>query len=168
MRNAHDRRLVANKPRGAGSRLFPPDGKLSMDFSAPPMPSPTTSQHCSRCLNGEILGRSVGDSQHTWFAVTGPNGRGRAQAFDGGTIDIEQSTQAFLPTVFLYDNYPGGIRLSTPLYNLRATVVTKTHDLIAACPCLLGCPTCIGPILASDETHSPKAAALSVLALFQR
>ncbi len=116
------------------------------------------------------LGRSVGDSRHTWFAVAGPDGRGRAQAFDGGTIDIEQSTQAFLPTVFLYDNYPGGIGLSTPLYDLRATVITKTHDLIAACPCHLGCPTCIGPILASDETrgHSPKAAALTVLALFQR
>ena len=116
------------------------------------------------------LGRSVGDGGQRWFAVLGPDGRGRAQAFDGGTLDIEQPAQAFLPTVFLYDNYPGGIGLSAPLYDLRETVVTKTRDLVAVCPCEIGCPACVGPILASDETRgcSPKAATLMVLELFQR
>ena len=69
--------------------------------------------------------------------------------------------------MFLYDNYPGGIGLSTPLYDLRRELVRQAHELVTACECLYGCPACIGPILASDEQHgtSPKHAAMTVLAL---
>ncbi len=46
-------------------------------------------------------------------------------------------------------------------------VVSSAHALIAACGCNYGCPACVGPILASDETrgYSPKGAALKVLQL---
>ena len=74
----------------------------------------------------------------------------------------------FQPTVFLYDNYPGGIGLSAPLYDLRRELVRKAHELVTACECAHGCPACIGPILASDEQHhtTPKQAAITVLSLF--
>jgi DEAD/DEAH box helicase domain-containing protein len=69
--------------------------------------------------------------------------------------------------VYLYDNYPGGIGLSAPLFDLRQQVVKRACALVAGCDCSHGCPACIGPILASDEArgYSPKRAALTVLDL---
>ena len=54
-----------------------------------------------------------------------------------------------------------------PLYDLRDEVIARAHALVSSCDCKLGCPACIGPILASDELKGqcPKAAALSVLQL---
>ena len=113
------------------------------------------------------LGRAVGDSNATWFAAMGPDGRGRPQTLSGDAPDLEAGRE-FVPTVFLYDNYPGGVGLSAPLYDLRREVATRAAELVGACECSHGCPACIGPILVSDEQRgfSPKAAALRVLALF--
>jgi DEAD/DEAH box helicase domain-containing protein len=82
-------------------------------------------------------------------------------------VDIGDPARDFVPTVYLYDNYPGGIGLSTPLYDLRGQVVAGARSLVDACACARGCPACVGPILASDESreHSPKAAALAVIEL---
>ncbi len=114
------------------------------------------------------LGRAVGDAGSTWFATVGPDGRGTPKAFDGEDVDLDQVSREFRPTVFLYDNYPGGIGLSAPLFDLRREVVRRAHELVGACECAHGCPACIGPILASDEQRgfSPKKAAMAVLALF--
>ena len=112
------------------------------------------------------LGRSVGDRDCTWFATVGMDGRGRVQAFGGEALEVEQVRQ-FLPTVFLYDNYPGGIGLSVPLYDLHAEVARRARELVEHCPCAEGCPACIGPILTSHARRagSPKAAAVGVLSL---
>jgi len=115
------------------------------------------------------LGRAVGDSDSTWSATIGVDGRGGAQDFDGQPVDVEQGVREFRPTVYLYDNYPGGIGLSAPLYDLRQQIVERARDLVARCDCSYGCPACIGPILASDETRgfSPRGAALLVLDLLR-
>ncbi len=49
------------------------------------------------------------------------------------------------PEIFLYDNYPGGIGQSEPLFRLRSTLVTKARELLESCPCKAGCPACAGP-----------------------
>jgi DEAD/DEAH box helicase domain-containing protein len=112
------------------------------------------------------LGRAVGSSDATWFATVGVNGRGQT------TLGLEDERQGkppryFQPTVFLYDNYPGGIGLSTPLYDLRHDLVRKARELVMACECGLGCPACVGPILASDASHdtTTKQTAITVLSL---
>jgi DEAD/DEAH box helicase domain-containing protein len=112
------------------------------------------------------LGRAVGNSDATWFATVGVSGRGHVQSLTG-TEEREALQRQFQPTVFLYDNYPGGIGLSTVLYDLRHTIVHKAYELVAACDCAYGCPACIGPILAADEErgYAPKHATLTVLAL---
>nr|MDJ0891795.1 DUF1998 domain-containing protein [Gammaproteobacteria bacterium] len=114
------------------------------------------------------LGRAVGNGDATWFATVDVNGRGGARDFNGEeqTLDGDQ----FRPTVFLYDNYPGGIGLSAPLFDLRERVVNEAHDMVKACGCNHGCPACVGPILASEEQqgHSPKQAALTVLGLLAK
>lgn len=113
------------------------------------------------------LGKAVGDSQATWFAALGDKGRGQPRTFDGQPHDL--ASHEFRPTVFLYDNYPGGIGLTAPLYDLRNEVVRRAYELVAACSCKLGCPACIGPILASEEArgYSPKQSALTVLELIR-
>jgi DEAD/DEAH box helicase domain-containing protein len=49
------------------------------------------------------------------------------------------------PTVFIYDNYPGGIGFSEPLFAMHDTLVARTRELIDECPCESGCPSCVGP-----------------------
>jgi DEAD/DEAH box helicase domain-containing protein len=50
------------------------------------------------------------------------------------------------PRVFIYDNYPGGIGFSEPLFTMQADLLARTRDLIAGCDCEHGCPTCVGPL----------------------
>jgi DEAD/DEAH box helicase domain-containing protein len=112
------------------------------------------------------IGRAVGDGNSTWSAVVGADGRCTARTFSGESVDLDDPERAFVPTVFLYDNYPGGIGLSAPLYGMRSEVVRRALELVEACPCTHGCPSCVGPILASDEARgSPKRSAITVLGL---
>ena len=50
------------------------------------------------------------------------------------------------PRIFVYDNYPGGIGFSEPLFRMHAGLLTRTRELIAGCECEHGCPTCVGPV----------------------
>jgi DEAD/DEAH box helicase domain-containing protein len=49
------------------------------------------------------------------------------------------------PNVFIYDNYPGGIGFSRPLFEMHGLLLERTRDLITGCPCDSGCPSCVGP-----------------------
>ncbi|MFC1747837.1 DEAD/DEAH box helicase [Pseudomonadota bacterium] len=113
------------------------------------------------------LGRAVGDGDAKWFATVGVNGRGQIKNFKGDDMSPDAETR-FTPAVFLYDNYPGGVGLSAPLYDQRAEIARQGLSMVAECDCAYGCPSCIGPILASDEVrgYSPKQSALKVLQLF--
>ncbi len=50
-------------------------------------------------------------------------------------------------TIFIYDTYPGGIGFSKKLYEMHKTLLEAADELIAACPCVEGCPSCVGPAL---------------------
>jgi DEAD/DEAH box helicase domain-containing protein len=50
------------------------------------------------------------------------------------------------PRIFIYDNYPGGIGFSAPLFEVRDRLLEASADLIASCECQRGCPSCVGPI----------------------
>jgi DEAD/DEAH box helicase domain-containing protein len=67
------------------------------------------------------------------------------------------------PCVFVYDNYPGGIGFSEPLFAMRGELLTRTRDLIAGCECEHGCPTCVGPI--GDTGPLAKTVAVRILQL---
>jgi DEAD/DEAH box helicase domain-containing protein len=49
------------------------------------------------------------------------------------------------PRIFIYDNYPGGIGFSRPLFDMHAPLLERTRELITGCPCDSGCPSCVGP-----------------------
>jgi DEAD/DEAH box helicase domain-containing protein len=67
----------------------------------------------------------------------------------------------FEPNLYLFDAYPGGIGFSEPLFRATELLVQKTRELIAACGCEQGCPSCVGP--AGDSAPRAKEAALAIL-----
>ena len=115
------------------------------------------------------LGRAIGDGEGRWFAIADANGRGKLENASGDSMELDAAKE-FIPTLFLYDNYPGGIGLSVPLYDLRNEVIAQARALISSCDCKFGCPACIGPILGTDESldRSPKRAATTVLDLLSK
>ncbi len=48
------------------------------------------------------------------------------------------------PTVYLYDNIPGGIGLSDKVYDMDTELFARALDMLEACPCEDGCPGCVG------------------------
>ncbi len=48
--------------------------------------------------------------------------------------------------VFIYDNYPGGIGFSAPLFQMHDELLSSTRRLIGDCGCANGCPGCVGPV----------------------
>lgn len=113
------------------------------------------------------LQKAVGNGDGAWFALADQTGRGQLRGADGaeGVVELEQ---AFVPTVYLYDNFPGGVGLSEPLWQRQAELVQRAGELVQRCDCSAGCPACVGPVLAAHEDGkgtSPKTLALKVLAL---
>ncbi|NIK76603.1 DEAD/DEAH box helicase domain-containing protein [Paenibacillus castaneae] len=49
-----------------------------------------------------------------------------------------------LPTIFMYDHYPGGIGLAEDVFKRFDEVIAAAKKLIRKCPCEDGCPSCIG------------------------
>ncbi len=91
-------------------------------------------------------------------------------SIDGGSLDASTGGGARIggaaaavaelsvaPTVFLYDNYPGGIGFSEPLYGMHDDLLSRTRDLIDGCPCQSGCPSCVGP----EGATGPRAKAVA-------
>ena len=67
------------------------------------------------------------------------------------------------PRIFIYDNYPGGIGFSKPLFRMHEELLDGTRRLIAECDCENGCPGCVGPV--GNTGPLAKSAALRILDL---
>jgi ATP-dependent helicase YprA (DUF1998 family) len=83
------------------------------------------------------------------------------QEFTGSIRDVAATREFFEPNLYIYDAYPGGIGFSEPLYRVHDLLLRRTRELIAACPCENGCPSCVGP--AGEKSERTKAAALAIL-----
>jgi DEAD/DEAH box helicase domain-containing protein len=77
--------------------------------------------------------------------------------------DVTRSNtkEFFEPNLYLFDAYPGGIGFSEPLFLAHDLLLQKTRELLRACPCESGCPSCVGP--AGDLAPKAKQAALAIL-----
>ena len=62
----------------------------------------------------------------------------------GGAANVPEALAAE-PNIFIYDNYPGGIGFSRPLYEMHDLLLERTQALINSCECPSGCPSCVGP-----------------------
>jgi DEAD/DEAH box helicase domain-containing protein len=110
------------------------------------------------------LQKAVGSGDGAWFATADGRGRGQLRTIEGNLTNPDVHDR-FVPTVYLYDNYPGGVGQSEPLWRRQNELVVRAKELIARCDCKAGCPSCVGPVLAvhEDAETSPKGLALSVL-----
>jgi DEAD/DEAH box helicase domain-containing protein len=112
------------------------------------------------------LQKAVGSGDGAGIASQDAGGRGQWRGLDGSPLP-PQACDRFTPTAYLYDNFPGGVGLSEPLFRRRAELVERARELVLGCDCRGGCPACVGPVLAADERAevSPRALAARVLTL---
>ena len=78
-----------------------------------------------------------------------------------GDVSGSNPREFFEPNLYIYDAYPGGIGFSEPLFRAHDLLIHKTRELIAACACDEGCPSCVGP--AGDLAPRAKESALAIL-----
>ncbi len=74
---------------------------------------------------------------------------------------VGSGLESFEPNLYLFDNYPGGIGQSGPLYRMAVRLLVQTAELLAGCPCEEGCPSCVGP--AGEIGERGKEAAARIL-----
>ena len=106
--------------------------------------------------------------RHDLGVAVGDNGQGEARVERGlrrlaapGRASEPPPGDDYEPNVFIYDNYPGGIGLSEPLYRLHRRLLGESLSLISGCPCRDGCPSCVGP--AGEVGGRGKEVALALL-----
>ena len=68
-----------------------------------------------------------------------------ASRVGGSSRNAKVEDLSVTPTIFLYDNYPGGIGFSEPLVGMHEALLAQTAARIGECPCESGCPSCVGP-----------------------
>jgi DEAD/DEAH box helicase domain-containing protein len=64
---------------------------------------------------------------------------------DLGVATRLQDPELDCPAVYVYDAHPGGSGLAEGLHQQVAQVLAGCRELVAACECVAGCPSCIGP-----------------------
>ena len=62
---------------------------------------------------------------------------------DIGGLSTPVHRQSRLPTVFVYDGYPGGVGISRRGFDAFESLARDTLGVITRCPCERGCPACI-------------------------
>jgi DEAD/DEAH box helicase domain-containing protein len=83
---------------------------------------------------------------------------------DIGGISYTTHPQLGGPAIFLYDGVSGGAGLAGRAFDELESLIRKTCELIAACPCDAGCPACIqSPKCGNGNKPLDKAAAVRVL-----
>jgi DEAD/DEAH box helicase domain-containing protein len=62
---------------------------------------------------------------------------------DIGGLSTPIHRQTTLPTIFVYDGYPGGVGISRRGFDAFESLARDTLSIITRCPCERGCPACI-------------------------
>ncbi len=69
-----------------------------------------------------------------------------------------------LPTLYLYDNFPGGVGYSQEIFRIYRDILKAVRKVITDCRCIEGCPSCIGPVQpGGEEGKQPALQMLEVI-----
>jgi DEAD/DEAH box helicase domain-containing protein len=82
---------------------------------------------------------------------------------DLGAVVEPQAPGSGLPTVTIHERTAGGVGYAQALFEGMPDLLTAAHDLVAACPCEHGCPSCVGPVLEHEYALDAKALAAALL-----
>jgi DEAD/DEAH box helicase domain-containing protein len=64
---------------------------------------------------------------------------------DIGVAERLKDTMFDCASLYVYDGYPGGSGLSEGFRENAGAILQGALDLVQACSCTQGCPSCIGP-----------------------
>jgi len=127
------RDMMTALPFGADDRR---DGVIGLSFAMRQVAQ--LMLMCDRQDIGISIG--TGEAVDADAIGTGAGGGARSASRQRPAADFDE------PRVFIYDNYPGGIGFSEPLFGMHDHLLAETRALISSCTCDHGCPTCVGPI----------------------
>ena len=65
---------------------------------------------------------------------------------DLGSVAEVRSVTTRLPTVTVFEVYPGGVGFAARMYELHRELLDDAAALVRDCPCAAGCPSCVGPL----------------------
>lgn len=91
------------------------------------------------------------------------SGQGAGEVLVGGDSDFgpgEVGPVLYDPTIFIYDQYPGGVGFGEGLFNHHGAFLELAQQLVRSCACESGCPTCVGPPDASRSEIKSKVGEL--------
>ncbi len=84
--------------------------------------------------------------------------------WDIGGVSTACHPDTGLPTIMVYDGYPGGAGFAARAYAAFRTWLQATRDAVSGCGCASGCPSCVqSPKCGNGNEPLDKAAAVALL-----
>jgi DEAD/DEAH box helicase domain-containing protein len=111
------------------------------------------------------IDRCIGDKSGQWYVRHGRDRREITDLPAAGGAPGAVMVDAYDPTIFIFDAYPGGIGFSELLFEQHDVLLDLARGLIGSCACDHGCPMCVGPVL--EVGPKAKKAALAIIGLMQ-
>jgi DEAD/DEAH box helicase domain-containing protein len=100
-------------------------------------------------------GRDLG----SWLGDGSPSEAGVVVTRESAWARLLQAPE-FTPTIYLYDNQPGGIGLAERIFQVLPDLLARGLETIQTCGCRSGCPSCVGPVNEVGRRAKPVALAL--------
>jgi DEAD/DEAH box helicase domain-containing protein len=95
----------------------------------------------------------------SWLGDGSPSEAGAVVTRESARARLRDAT-AFTPTLYLYDNHPGGIGLAERIFEVLPELLGLGRDTLERCACRTGCPSCVGPVNEVGRRAKPMALAL--------
>jgi DEAD/DEAH box helicase domain-containing protein len=118
---------------------------------------------------GQTLGDGGDNEEDPWHSEPGGQRLGVVPREKAPAVGSRVPRMGFDPTIFLFDNVPGGVGLSERIYQSCGELLARSRALIANCACVSGCPFCVGATEAVGAPGRPGGVRRrAALALLQR
>jgi DEAD/DEAH box helicase domain-containing protein len=84
--------------------------------------------------------------------------------WDVGGVSTARQYDTQQPTIVIYDGYPGGAGIAELGFEAGAELLEETYEVVSACPCTTGCPSCVqSPKCGNLNEPLDKASAIALL-----
>ncbi len=84
--------------------------------------------------------------------------------WDVGGVSIAAAPESGLPTIFIYDGYPGGAGIADLAFDAADRHLDATAEVLDNCDCQTGCPSCVqSPKCGNGNEPLDKNAALALI-----
>jgi DEAD/DEAH box helicase domain-containing protein len=81
----------------------------------------------------------------SWLGDTTPATSGAVATRDSAKRRL-MDAEHFNPTIYLYDSHAGGIGLAEHVFEILPDLLRRGLEVLEACACRAGCPSCVGPV----------------------